>query len=60
MNIEELLPYLEKRPQMYFREKNVFFLEAFLGVFFKINLLQMILDVIFIIGCKKKLIWKII
>ncbi|WP_185287473.1 hypothetical protein [Chryseobacterium lactis] len=34
MNIEELLPYLEKRPQMYFREKNVFFLEAFLGGFF--------------------------
>lgn len=33
MNIEELLPYIEKRPQMYFREKNVFFLETFLGGF---------------------------
>ena len=34
MSIEELLPYIEKRPQMYFREKNVFFLETFLGGFF--------------------------
>ncbi|MEE6128241.1 hypothetical protein V2E39_12685 [Chryseobacterium arthrosphaerae] len=34
MNIEELLPCIEKRPQMYFREKNVFFLETFLGGFF--------------------------
>jgi len=34
MNIAELLPYIEKRPQMYFREKNVYFLEAFLGGFF--------------------------
>jgi hypothetical protein len=34
MNIEELLPYIEKRPQMYFREKNVYFLETFLGGFF--------------------------
>ncbi len=34
MNIEELLPYIEKRPQMYFREKSVFFLETFLGGFF--------------------------
>jgi len=34
MNIEELLSHIEKRPQMYFREKNVFFLETFLGGFF--------------------------
>ena len=34
MNIEELLPYIEKRPQMYFREKDVYFLETFLGGFF--------------------------
>ncbi|MCT2407692.1 hypothetical protein NZD88_09100 [Chryseobacterium antibioticum] len=31
MNIEELFPYIEKRPQMYFRGKDVFYLEAFLG-----------------------------
>ncbi|MBK1897375.1 hypothetical protein [Chryseobacterium paridis] len=34
MNIEELLLHIEKRPQMYFREKNVYFLETFLGGFF--------------------------
>lgn len=34
MNIEELMTYIEKRPQMYFREKNVYYLEAFLGGFF--------------------------
>lgn len=33
MNIEELLLYIEKRPLMYFRNKDVFFLEAFLGGF---------------------------
>ncbi|MGI9582572.1 hypothetical protein ACR1PO_15355 [Chryseobacterium sp. RRHN12] len=34
MDIEELLQYIEKRPQIYFREKDVFFLETFLGGFF--------------------------
>lgn len=29
MTIHEILPHIEKRPQMYFREKNVFFLETF-------------------------------
>ncbi|WP_068943789.1 hypothetical protein [Chryseobacterium timonianum] len=34
MDIEELLQYIERRPQIYFREKDVFFLETFLGGFF--------------------------
>ncbi|SUX47351.1 hypothetical protein [Chryseobacterium indoltheticum] len=34
MNIEELLSHIEKRPQMYFRERDVYFLETFLGGFF--------------------------
>ncbi|MCS3533017.1 hypothetical protein [Chryseobacterium sp. JUb7] len=34
MSIEELLLKIEKRPQMYFREKDVYFLETFLGGFF--------------------------
>lgn len=33
MNIQELLSNIEKRPQMYFREKNIFFLETFIGGF---------------------------
>lgn len=34
MNIGELLSHVEKRPQMYFREKDIYFLESFLGGFF--------------------------
>lgn len=34
MNIDELLINIEKRPQMYFREKNIYFMEAFLGGWF--------------------------
>ncbi|SIP96117.1 hypothetical protein SAMN05880574_10316 [Chryseobacterium sp. RU37D] len=40
MNINELMFYIEKRPQMYFREKNVYYLEAFLGGFFVNEFMQ--------------------